>query len=469
MKNRIADKNFLLQTHRAETLYHDYAESLPIIDYHCHLSPKEIAENRQFQNLSQAWLSGDHYKWRAMRTCGVDERFITGSATDWEKFEQWAETVPKALRNPLYHWTHLELKRPFGISDRYLSPATGKGIWEECNEKLAAPQFAVRGILRQMNVEVVCTTDDPIDSLEFHHLHSKNPGDTKMLPAFRPDNALAVEDVESFCRYVKSLSRAAGISITSFDRFLDALRSRYSHFAQHGCKVSDHGLETIYAEDYTESQVKSIFKKLLQNKRLSPLEVKIFKSAMLYELGIMNWEHKWVQQFHVGALRNNNSRLLRTIGPGTGFDSIGDEPIAKPMARFFDRLDVQNKLAKTIVYNVNPRDNELYASMIGNYQDGSYPGKMQYGAAWWFLDQKDGMTRQIEALSNMGMLGQFVGMITDSRSFLSYSRHEYFRRLVCNILGGEMNQGLLPDDVGLVGALVKDICYNNARRYFEFS
>ncbi len=468
MKNKIADKNFLLQTKRAETLYHDYAEAMPIIDYHCHLSPREIAENRQFQNLTQVWLNGDHYKWRAMRTCGVDERFITGNASDWEKFAKWAETAPKTLRNPLYHWTHLELKRPFGI-DRLLDASTAKGIWDECNDRLATPEFSAQGILKQMNVDVVCTTDDPVDSLEFHQQHAKKSSRTKMFPALRPDKALAVEDAESFVRYVKSLSHAAGITITSFDRFLDALRLRYDHFAKHGCRVSDHGVETMYAEDYTESQAKAIFKKLLQKKRLSPIEVKIFKSAMLYELGIMNWEHKWVQQFHVGPLRNNNTRMLRTIGPDTGFDSIGDEPVAKPMAKYFDRLDNENKLTKTILYNINPRDNELYATMIGNFQDGSVPGKMQYGAAWWFLDQKDGMTRQLEALSTMGVLGQFIGMITDSRSFLSYSRHEYFRRLICNILGMEMEQGMLPDDMGLVGGFVRDICYNNAKRYFEFT
>ena len=441
---------------------------MPIIDYHCHLSPKEIAEDRHFQNLSQAWLAGDHYKWRAMRTCGVEERFITGNADDWEKFDKWAGTVPQTLRNPLYHWTHLELKRPFGVTDRYLNETTAKGIWNECNEKLGAPQYSVLGILKERNVEVVCTTDDPVDSLEFHALHSKSPGWTRMFPAFRSDKALSVEDSGSFADYVKSLSMAVGFTITSFDSFLDALRLRYDHFAKHGCKVFDQSIETMYAEDFTDAQVKAIFKKLMQKKRLAPSEGKTFKSAMMYELSIMNWEYKWVQQFHIGALRGNNSRLIRTMGPDAGFDSMGDEPVAKAMAKCFDRLDDQNKLAKTIVYNINPRDNELYATMIGNYQDGSVSGKMQHGAAWWFLDQKDGMTRQIEALSTMGILGQFVGMVTDSRSFLSYSRHEYFRRLLCNILGGEMKQGLLPDDIRLVGALVKDICYYNAKRFFNF-
>ena len=468
MKKEFVHGNFLLKTRRAETLFHEYAEGLPIIDYHNHLSPKEIAENRAFQNLSQAWLSGDHYKWRAMRTIGVDERFITGDASDWEKFQKWAETVPKTLRNPLYHWTHLELKHPFGITDRLLDPSTAKNIWDECNRKLASSEFTTQGILKQMNVEVVCTTDDPIDSLEHHKEYAKASVRTKMFPAFRPDKSFAVEDPEAFVRYVKALSRAAGITITSFDRFLEALQSRCDYFAKYGCRLSDQALDTIYAEDYTESQVKFIFKKLLQKKALNAPEIRIFKSAMLYELSIMNWEHKWVQQFHVGALRNNNTRMMRTLGPDTGFDSIDDAPVARPMAKFLDRLDRENRLAKTILYNLNPRDNELYATMIGNFQDGSAPGKMQYGAAWWFLDQKDGMAKQIEALSNMGLLGQFVGMITDSRSFLSFPRHEYFRRLICDILGSEMEQGLLPDDVGLVGSLVKDICYNNAKRYFEF-
>ena len=468
MKKEFVHGNFLLKTKRAKTLYHDYAEAMPIIDYHCHLSPKEIAENRQFENLTQIWLYGDHYKWRAMRACGVDERFITGDASDWDKFQKWAETVPKTLRNPLYHWTHMELKRPFGISDRLLDATTANDTWDECNRKLATPQFFAQGILKQMNVEVVCTTDDPIDSLEYHEQYSKLSGGTRMFPAFRPDKAFAVEDSKAFSGYVKSLSRAANLNITSFDRYLDALRSRFDHFARYGCRLSDHAVETMYAENYTDTQVKTIFKKLLQKKTLSSTEVAVFKSAMLYELGVMNWEYKWVQQYHVGALRNNNTRMMRSLGSDTGYDSIGDAPIAKSMAKFFNRLDKENKLAKTIIYNVNPHDNEVYATMIGNFQDGSVPGKMQFGAAWWFLDQKDGMTRQIEALSNMGVLGQFVGMITDSRSFLSYPRHEYFRRLVCDILGREMEEGIIPDDIELVGALVKDLCYNNAKRYFDF-
>lgn len=468
MKKEFINENFLLENDRAQTLYHAYAKEMPILDYHCHLSPKEIAENRQFENLTQVWLYGDHYKWRAMRTCGIDERYITGKASDWQKFQKWAETVPKTLRNPLYHWTHLELKRPFGISDRVLNASTAKSIWEECNQKLSTPEFSVQGIMKQMNVEVVCTTDDPVDSLEYHVQFSKKMSGTRMLPALRPDKVLAVEDADAFSKYVSQLSHVTGKEIASYTKFLDALRLRYDYFAKHGCRLSDNGLETVYAEKYTDAEIKVIFKKLLSRKKLNPVEILKFKSAMLYEIGIMNWEKGWVQQFHIGALRNNNSRMMRTLGPDTGFDSIGDVEVARPMAKYFNRLDDENKLAKTILYNLNPRDNELYATMIGNFQDGSTAGKLQYGAAWWFLDQKDGMTRQLEALSNMGLLSQFIGMITDSRSFVSYPRHEYFRRLLCNILGTEMEKGLVPDDLELVGSMVKDICYHNAKRYFNF-
>ncbi len=409
MKKEFINENFLLENDRAQTLYHAYAKEMPILDYHCHLSPKEIAENRQFENLTQVWLYGDHYKWRAMRTCGIDERYITGKASDWEKFQKWAETVPMTLRNPLYHWTHLELKRPFGISDRVLNASTAKSIWEECNQKLSTPEFSVQGIMKQMNVEVVCTTDDPVDSLEYHVQFSKKKSGTRMLPALRPDKALAVEDPEAFSRYVGQLSRATGKEIASYTKFLDALRLRYDYFAKHGCRLSDNGLETVYAEKYTDAEIKVIFKKLLARKKLNPIEILKFKSAMLYEIGIMNWEKGWVQQFHIGALRNNNSRMMRTLGPDTGFDSIGDLEVARPMAKYFNRLDDENKLAKTILYNLNPRDNELYATMIGNFQDGSIAGKLQYGAAWWFLDQKDGMTRQLQTYRIWGFSASLSG------------------------------------------------------------
>ncbi|HCV42072.1 MAG TPA: glucuronate isomerase [Bacteroidetes bacterium] len=469
MAQTYIDDNFLLENEYARTLYHSYAASMPIIDYHCHLSPKDIAENRQFENLTQMWLYGDHYKWRAMRACGVDERFITGDTSDWEKFERWAETVPKTLRNPLYHWTHLEVKKPFGIVDRLLDKSTAKGIWDECKAKLATPDFSTRGILKQMKVEVVCTTDDPIDTLEYHKkIQADGTCGTRVYPTFRPDKAMVVENPATFASYVGLLAQAADHEIRTFAEFLRALRKRHDYFHQVGCRISDHGVETMYADDYTDTEIAKVFDKLMAGKKLDPREVLKFKSAMLYEFAVMDWEKGWVQQFHIGALRNANSRMVRRVGPDTGFDSIGDFEVARPLARFLDRLDKDSKLAKTILYNLNPRDNELFATMIGNFQDGTIPGKIQFGSAWWFLDQIDGMTKQIEALSNMGVLSQFIGMLTDSRSFLSYPRHEYFRRILCNILGCEMEKGLIPKNVELVGGMVKDICYYNAKRYFNF-
>lgn len=469
MKTSFIHDDFLLESKQAKDLYHSHAASLPIIDYHCHLSPRDIAENTRFANLTQIWLNGDHYKWRAMRTSGVNERYITGEASDWEKFEKWAETVPKTIRNPLYHWTHLELKRPFGISVRLLNPATAKGIWEECNAKLSLPEFSVRGIQKQMNVEVVCTTDDPVDDLAFHTiLKTDATHSTRVYPAFRADRAMAVENVAGFTRYVELLAEATDMTIHGYADFMAALGKRHEYFHEKGSRLSDHGLETVYAEEYTEQDVKAIFDKVRGGKTPTKEESLKFKSAVLYELAIMDWEKGWVQQYHLGALRNNNTRMLRTLGPDTGFDSIGDFEMARPLAKFLNRLDTEDKLAKTIIYNLNPRDNELIATMIGNFQDGSVAGKLQFGSAWWFLDQIDGMTKQIEALSNMGLLSQFVGMLTDSRSFLSYPRHEYFRRLLCNILGSEMQRGLIPNDMDLVGGMVRDICYFNAKRYFNF-
>jgi glucuronate isomerase len=461
--------DFLLESDQARELYHQYAAPLPIIDYHCHLSPRDIAENKRFANLTQIWLSGDHYKWRAMRTCGVNERFITGDASDWEKFEQWAAIVPKTLRNPLYHWTHLELKRPFGISDRLLNASTAKSIWEECNAKLTLPEFTTRGIQMQMNVEVVCTTDDPVDKLDHHKFIAADPHfPVKVYPAFRADNAMAFEKVSTFHAYLAQLEEAADVDIVTFRDFLSALRKRHDYFHAHGARLSDHGLETIYAEEYSGIDIQVLFAKILEGNTLAPPEILKLKSAVLFELAVMDWEKGWVQQFHLGALRNTNARMERTLGPDTGFDSIGDFAMAQPMAKFLNKLDDGNKLAKTILYNLNPRDNELFASMIGNFQDGTVAGKIQFGSAWWFLDQMDGMTKHIEALSNMGLLSQFIGMLTDSRSFLSYPRHEYFRRLLCNILGSDMKRGLLPNDIELIGGMVRDICYYNAKRYFPF-
>jgi glucuronate isomerase len=469
-KDVFITEDFVLETEASKTLYHEYAKEMPIIDYHCHLPPKEIAENRAFRNLTEIWLAGDHYKWRAMRTCGVDERYITGGADDWEKFKAWAATVPKTLRNPLYHWTHLELKRPFGISDRLLDETTAAGIWEECNEKLSTVEFSTRGIIDSMNVKVICTTDDPTESLEYHkRMREDSSLRVRVYPTFRPDKAMDIEDPGAFNEWIGRLSSSADMDIVHFEDLLAALRARHDRFATLGCRLSDHGLEEMYADEYTGAEIKTIFDRVRSGSAVGPAEVRKFKSAMLFELGLMDHEKGWVQQFHLGALRNNNTRMYRTLGPDTGFDSIGDFEMARPLAKFFDRLDRDDRLAKTIVYNLNPRDNELVATMMGNYQDGSAPGKMQFGSGWWFLDQKDGMEKQIEALSNMGCLSQFVGMLTDSRSFMSFPRHEYFRRVLCNILGREMEGGLIPNNPGMVGGMVRDICYNNAVRYFGFS
>jgi glucuronate isomerase len=470
MNDVFITENFLLRNDRAVELYHRFAKQQPILDYHCHLPPGDIAADRRFENLSQIWLHGDHYKWRAMRAAGVPERYCTGDASDWEKFEKWAETVPQTLRNPLYHWTHLELKRPFGISDRLLNPATAAGIWDECNAKLARPEFSARGIMRQMNVELVCTTDDPTDTLERHRTIAADPSFTiKVLPAFRPDKAMAVESPGVFNTWTDHLAAISGIDVSDrFDRFLDALRQRHDWFHSAGCRLSDHGVETFYADDYTPGNIAAAFRRVRSDKPLDDGQIVEFKSAMLYELALMDHEKGWVQQFHFGALRNNNSRMFQMLGPDTGFDSIGDFEVARPMARFLDRLDRDGRLAKTILYNLNPAHNDVVATMIGNYQDGTTPGKMQYGSGWWFLDQKDGMEKQLNSLSNQGLLSRFVGMLTDSRSFLSYTRHEYFRRILCNLLGTEMEQGLLPDDVERIGVMVVDICHGNAARFFGF-
>lgn len=469
MPDLFITEDFLLHNKTAVELYHDYAKAQPIIDYHCHLPPQEIAENKKFANLTQIWLYGDHYKWRAMRSNGVEERYCTGNASDWEKFLAWAGTVPKTLRNPLYHWTHMELKRPFGISDKLLNKDTAKEIWEICNAKLALDEFSTRGLMQQMSVKLVCTTDDPIDSLEYHQSIRQDAGfNLRVLPAFRPDRGLAIENGGAFREWVSKLGAAAEVDINDFPDYLGALRKRRDFFHAHGCRLSDHGIETAYAEDYAEDEIKAIFKKALARKPIAPNEILKFKSAMLYELGLMYHEKGWTQQFHLGALRSNNSRMFRTLGPDTGFDSIGDFEMARPLAKLLNRLDDGNQLAKTILYNLNPRDNALMAAMIGNFQDGSVAGKMQYGSAWWFLDQLDGMKKQLEALSNLGLLSRFIGMITDSRSFLSYPRHDYFRRLLCNMLGEEMEKGLLPKDMALVGSMIADICFNNANEYFGF-
>lgn len=464
---KFMDENFLLQTESAQKLYHNYAAKMPIFDYHCHISPREIAEDKHFKNLSKIWLSGDHYKWRAMRTNGVDEHYCTGDASDWEKFEKWAETVPHTLRNPLYHWTHLELKKFFGI-EKLLSPDTAKEIWDICNAKLQTPEYSVRNIIRMANVHTICTTDDPVDTLEYHRQIKASDFEVNVLPAWRPDKAMAVENTESYNNYIDKLEEVSGLEINTFENLLEALEKRHQFFHENGCRLSDHGLETAYAEDYTERDIIDIFSKVRYGADLTKDEIIKFKSCMLYELGIMDHSRGWTQQYHLGALRNNNTRLFNQLGPDTGFDSIGDLEIARPLSKFLDRLDQTDQLAKTIIYNLNPRDNELIGAMIGNFQDGSVPGKMQFGSGWWFLDQKQGMEDQMNALSNLGLLSRFVGMLTDSRSFLSYTRHEYFRRTLCNLIGTDVENGEIPNDMDMLGQMVENICFNNACNYFNF-
>jgi glucuronate isomerase len=467
-KSSFLNEDFLLHSEYAKILYHQYAKDLPIIDYHNHLPPAEINANKKFENISKIWLAGDHYKWRSMRTFGINERFITGDASDEEKFKSWSKTLPYTLRNPLYHWSHLELKRYFGFDD-LLSEANASEVYKHCNTVLEGDSYSTQGLLAQMKVEVVCSTDDPIDSLDQHVSFHKKGKDLGMYPAFRPDKAYSIENPTSYKTYISSLGESVGFEIHTYDKLLEALSIKIDYFHERGCRLSDHGLEQLYFFKESSLSVDSIFSQVLSGDNLSSEKVNFFKYTTLLALCKMYHAKGWVQQFHLGALRNTNERSLRILGPDTGFDSIGDFDQAKAMSGFFNALTSEDQLTKTVIYNLNPRDNEVFATMIGNYNDGSVRGKIQFGSGWWYLDQKDGMEKQINTLSNMGLISCFIGMLTDSRSFLSFPRHEYFRRILCNLFGQDVANGELPWDEKWLGEIISGICYHNAKQYFDFS
>lgn len=464
---KFINEDFLLETKTSKRLYHEFSENKPIIDFHCHLSPAMIAEDRQFDDIGQAWLEGDHYKWRAMRTNGISEKYCTGNGAPLEKFEKWAETVPVTIGNPLYHWTHLELARYFGIYE-LLSPGTAKKIFKRATAMLHKKEYSIRSLIRKMNVEIICTTDDPADTLDFHR-KLKETFVIPVLPTFRPDNVLKTEDPAKLRSYIEKLEKTSGSEINSFETLIKVLDSRHDFFHLHGGRLSDHGIGRFFFSPYTTGDIEKIFKRLLNGKIISESESEQYKTAVLAELCRMNHKRGWTQQFHVGAMRNNNVRMFRNMGPDTGWDSIGVSQDAMKMSRFLSLLDESDQLAKTILYNLNPADNEMMITMTGNFNDGTQVAKVQYGAAWWFLDQKKGMEKHLGDLASLGLLRRFVGMVTDSRSFLSYPRHEYFRRLLCNYIGKEIEEGLIPDDDALVRPLIEGISYNNAREYFEFN
>ncbi len=461
---KFINEDFLLHTAAARRIYRQFAASEPIFDFHCHLSPRDIAENRRFNDLFEIWLEGDHYKWRAMRANGVAERYCTGHAAPFEKFRAWAATVPHTLRNPLYHWTHLELKRYFGINE-LLDEASAKRIWNRANEQLATPELSAQGILKKYKVNALCTTDDPADDLRHHRAIAASNLATRVLPAFRPDNALAVHLPARFKPWLARLAQASNVDIGSFSAFLNALSSRHASFHAQGCRLSDHGMNHCFADGCSEKAAAAIFEKARRGRPVSPEEYSRFASFMMLFFGRLDAEKGWTKQLHLGALRDTNTRMLRELGPNTGFDSIGDFPQAASLAAYLNRLEEEKALPKTIIFNVNPADNYAFASMIGNFQDGITPGKIQFGPGWWFLDQKEGMECQLNALSNIGLLSRFVGMVTDSRSFMSYPRHEYFRRVLCNLLGRDVENGELPGDDALLGSMIRNICYTNAERY----
>lgn len=467
MKEFMCD-DFLLSTETAKHLYHQYAKNQPIFDYHCHLNPQEIAENRQFENLGQIWLEGDHYKWRGMRSAGIKEQLITGASSDYDKYLAWAKTVPQCLGNPLYHWTHLELRRPFGIADQLFSPSTAEMIWHQCNEKLATPDFRARGIMQQMNVRMAGTTDDPIDSLEHHAAIANDDSfDIDVLPSWRPDKAFKIEQ-DGFTDYMQALGKAADINIVRFNDLLQALSNRLDHFDAHGCRAADHGIEIVrFAAVPSENQLDNLLTKRLNGQHLDETEIAQFSSAVQVWLGQQYHRLGWVMQLHIGAQRNNNTRMFKLLGADAGFDSIADRNFALPLSSLLDEMDKSDQLPKTILYCLNPRDNEMMATMIGNFQGGGVAGKIQFGSGWWFNDQKDGMQRHMQQLAQLGLLSQFVGMLTDSRSFLSYTRHEYFRRILCEMVGQWVENGEAPDDMSLLGPMIENISFGNAQRYFQ--
>ncbi len=459
------DEDFLLDTPTAVELYHNYAEKMPIFDYHCHLNPKEIAEDKRYRNITELWLGDDHYKWRAIRSNGIDEKYITGEGDDKDKFFKWAETIPNCLGNPLFHWTHLELRRYFGIIE-LLSPDTAESIWERCNEMLKRDEFTAKNLIKRSNVKVICTTDDPLDSLEYHKIIADDKNfDVKVLPAFRPDKGINI-DMEDFNLWIHKLGEITGVKITTFRDLKNALTLRLEYFHAAGCRISDHGLEPLLFREGTEEQASTILHKALSGKTLTVEEVAVYKTQILIFLGREYSRLGWVMQLHIGTLRNTNTRMLQKLGPNTGYDSIGDWTFASALSAFLNALDMTDELPKTILYHVNPRENEVLGTIIGCFQNGNIPGKVQFGAAWWFNDQKDGIEKQLITLANQSLLGRFVGMLTDSRSFLSYIRHEYFRRILCNILGNWVDKGEIPNDMALLGKMVQDISYNNAANYF---
>lgn len=460
-------EDFLLHSKAAKELYHNHAKKMPIFDYHCHIPVKEIADDITFENLTQVWLNHDHYKWRVMRSNGADEKYCTGNASDYEKYEEWARTVPYLLRNPQYHWVHLELARYFNIDDRLLNSSNSKYIYDKASELLGSKEFSARNLIRKMNVKIVCTTDDPTDSLEYHKKIKNDGFEVKVLPTFRPQAGLDIESLKYFNSWVDKLGEVSNINIEDYNSYIDVLKKRQDFFHEAGCRVSDISMDKVYAEDYTENEIKRIFKKIRNENELTKDEANKFKSAMLIEFAKMNHAKGWVFQFRYGVIRNNNTRFYNAVGPNTGFDSMCDIEVAKPLAKFMDKLDSINKLPKTVIYNLNPKDNELVASMIGNFQDGIIPAKIQFGPGWWFSDQKEGIINQINALSNSGLLSRFIGMNTDSRSFLSYTRHEYFRRILCNLLGDDIVNGEIPGDFELPGQMVENISFNNAKKYFD--